>query len=704
MKHIKLGLIIGAAYGLYVFILEILISFILLNQESTVKTEIISFAAYIFVFTLSGVAAGLITRLTSPASLHKYRIISSIILHLTFLLAYYLLYNALPYNILIKNAGFHLIAIGMFTVIIIGLRFASGKLFLKETLDVRILISRVCGVCGAITAFIVFNLRLEQSPFAHDIFGKDNLLWRIALLGVGVGLYALIKEAVRGFSRAENGVRKNNVIVGLLFTLIFWSVNQFYWNAKLDPTVQEEYSGQDKTNIIFIVIDALRADHLGIYGYCRNTTPNIDGYSSRGTLFTNALTQSSWTKPSVASYFTSRYTGMTTIEEYEASCPSELTMMAELLKEREYYTRGVVANVNLSQRYNYHQGFDDYLFAAGHGQKKLLIPPRLLLYKVRIIEEWCYRYGLVDGNSLYGDAHTVNRAVIPWLKRNSGKNYFLYTHYMEPHYPYYPRKPRYSIGSKFTYEDMLKLKALRSPEFKGTLSNEMISKAINRYDDEIAEADRKIGKLFREFDKLGIWDNTIVILTSDHGEEFLDHGKADHGNSMYHELISVPLLIFLPDGTGKGLVLKERVELLDLLPTIYDYLQFEPPVFYGKSLLPLISNPEDTSWDEQLYFGEVKPIRGEKAADNISAVIKENYKLIKNTFQDSVNYELYDLAVDPAEKNNITEEELEIVTEMTAIMDSLYNYCQANAVMPEETGKELTPEQMEQLRALGYTK
>ena len=707
MKHIKLGLITGAAYGLFVYVLEILISFILLKQESTINAEIITLVVYILSFAFAGAAAGLITRLTCPASRHKYRIISSILLHLTFLLAYYLIYNTLPYSVLIKRTGFHLIAIGIWALIIIGLRFAAGKLLLKESVDLKILISRVLGICGAFTAVMIFSIGVEHSAFAQSIFGKSNIGWRISWLGVGIGIYVLIKEIVRGIIRAENGLGKKPAGAGLLITLIFWSVNQFYWNASLDPTVPDDYSVHGKTNIILIVIDALRSDHLGIYGYDRNITPNIDRYSSGGALFANALSQSSWTKPSVASYFTSRYPGMNAVKEYEDSCPTELTTLAEMLKERDYYTRGVVANINASQKYNYHQGFDNFLFPAGHSQKKLLFPPRLLIHKVGIVEEWCYRLGLVDGNVLYGDAHTVNRAVIPWLKRNSGKNFFLYVHYMEPHFPYYPRSPRYSAGSKITIEDMRTFKALRTPEFRGSLSVKTVNTMIDRYDDEIAETDRKIGQLFREFDKLRIWENSIVILTSDHGEEFQDHGMVDHGNSMYQELIKVPLVVFLPDGTGKGKVVRERAELLDLLPTIFDFLQWEEHDFDGNSLLPLLTAQDDSLLKQKPYYGEVSPIRGIEAADMVYAVIEGDYKLLKAVYADStdsISYQLFDLVSDPAERNDIAAENPDILAEMTATMDSLYNYCQSKAVMPEEIGEELTPEQMEQLRALGYTK
>ncbi|MCP5054172.1 MAG: sulfatase [bacterium] len=298
-------------------------------------------------------------------------------------------------------------------------------------------------------------------------------------------------------------------------------------------------------NVVLIVIDTLRSDHLPFYGYKKNTAPFLGELAKQGVVFENAFSASSWTSPATASIFTSLYPyqhgvlmGLLAIRNAQKidpkvtinRIPQKITTITEVLKKEGYQTYGVADNLNIDKRQGFTQGFDRF---------------RTFMYR---------------------QAPTVNETVKKWKnKLTNGKKYFLYLHYMEPHAPYHPREPWYE-----PFEDKRKHR-------------------ISAYDSEINYVDQHIKELFELFH----WGkNTLVIVTSDHGEGLWDHGLMGHGKTLHREEIQVPLLIYLP-GKKTARRVSTNVGTIDILPTVRDLIGLEKSeIDEGVSLVPLMEGKE----------------------------------------------------------------------------------------------------------------
>lgn len=578
--------------------------------------------------------------------------------------------------------------------------------------DPEVILIRAVGFTAGFSALLIVITRANFSPYIRYIADQTGIVPYIAGGFFVIGVWVLAVRVCEYWIYKKKDLKLPKVkwitaAVSLLVIFTAYGTMTIAWEGVVNKKVDNRYiSTGEKPNVLILVIDALRADRVDLYGNQRNLTPNIDKYSSKGTVFLNTLANSSWTKPSVMSYFTSRYPGMNPLHDFDDRAPDTLATLAERMREAGYYTRAISENLNVSEKYNYHQGFTDFITNEGFDGKQLLFPSHMVSRIYPYIVEIGYLMGLEDD----GDGATSNSAVIPWLKANKDKQYFMYVHYMGPHFPYYPLQRRYSRKGVLQPIDIILLKYLHSPDAGSLLSQETIKVVKDRYDDEVYDSDRIVGEVFRALDEIGGWDNTIVILTSDHGEEFLEHGMGDHGNSMFNELLKLPLIVWLPKNANKVERVEERVQLLDLPPTIYDICGIDvSEKLEGVSLLPLISDDslQYGGWGRG-YYGEVQPFRKLKRADWIYAYMKDNYKLIKNTFTSELkdpNYRLFDLTVDSGETVNVRVKHPEVVLQLKAEMDSLYNYCQSHYIEGSEKDQvKATKEEKRRLRALGYAK
>ncbi len=297
-------------------------------------------------------------------------------------------------------------------------------------------------------------------------------------------------------------------------------------------------AGSEKPDIFLIIIDTLRADHLGCYGYDRNTTPVLDSLAESGTLFSRCQAQAPWTLPAHASIWTglsvaSHMAGIRDMITYGLS--SDFDNIATILKSEGYITLGFVNVVLLNNSFGFANGFDHYSWVAhGHGRA----------------------------------AETVDE-VLEWFMANRGNPdpKLVVIHLFDVHAPYDPPPPfdkRYSLEGTggITDWEVSDDTELLNPEAREHL--------INMYDGEIAWVDSQLGRLFGQLRELDIAENALIIVTSDHGEEFLDHGLWGHAHSLYQELLHVPLIISGP-GIPSGVTDPAPAAQYDILPTISAY-------------------------------------------------------------------------------------------------------------------------------------
>ena len=318
------------------------------------------------------------------------------------------------------------------------------------------------------------------------------------------------------------------------------------------------FYGSKSTNIVLIVIDTLRADRLSSYGFAKNTSPELDRFANNGVQFKRVIAQSSWTRPSIGSMLTSRYPRSLGIykERFDMLADSHLTL-AEVLKSRGYSTVGFTANPNINAVYNFDQGFDFYQDSTA-AWKFMKDTPRTANRPIA--------KGFQPARMIFDDA-------LKAVEREDA----------------YPdrRKPFYL---QITVMEVHEHGKMVRPEFQ----NLFLDDEEAQYLQAIRQVSRDIAIFYQKLKSLPEWENTLLVITSDHGEGLLSHPSVSrsylHGNLLYESQILVPLIFYNPaDQALKNRKITEPVRLLDLMPTILDYAGIRlPNVLQGKSLLPWI--------------------------------------------------------------------------------------------------------------------
>ena len=348
-------------------------------------------------------------------------------------------------------------------------------------------------------------------------------------------------------------------------------------------------------NIILITVDCLRADHLGCYGYDRDTSPNIDSLASKGALFSEAISNGGSTPNAFPSILAS---ALPPLDRYEANLILQRsTTLAELLREAGYGTAAFHSNVYLSRVFNYDKGFNifrDNLGSLNFLQKlkskwvtsgEYSLSSKVLTKLIRFSK---FATTLISGPPYLRSETLVNQAA-HWLVTQK-ERFFLWLHLMDVHHPYMPllRYRQQFCSGRVGQRQMTTLyyKYLRQPE---RLSLSEIKTLIDLYDADVKYVDDMIGRLL---DTLGEYlPSTAVIITADHGEEINEHGNFGH-QSVYDGVLRVPLIIVAP-GVKAGTVVKSQVSLLDLSPTVAELVGIKSAQdFMGQSLLPLIKREE----------------------------------------------------------------------------------------------------------------
>lgn len=405
-------------------------------------------------------------------------------------------------------------------------------------------------------------------------------------------------------------------------------------------------------NVLLLVLDTVRAAELGLYGYPRPTSPNLDRFSRRGIRFDHAIAPSSWTLPSHSTFFTGR-TPQEHGAEMNRALPDSFLTLAEFLSDHGYRTGGFVGNTRfVSWEMGAAQGFshfEDYQISA----LEWILSSTLL--KGMIDADW-FR-SLIGAHDEYGrrDAGEINAAFLKWLGNSDRRPFFAFLNYYDAHTPYLPDErfaARFDLANPAAaiqpYENWLKRSGPRA-------TPEEVSVAKTAYDASIASLDASLGLLLSELVRRGILEDTIVAITSDHGEEFGEHGVYDHGNSLYRSVLWVPLVLVANGRLGEDITVDAPVGLSRLPATIADLLDLETESpFPGPSLVrgrgrsheliagssvarsELAQNPQASSW---------API---SRGDMWSLVVDSLHYIVSGDGE-----EMYDIVRDPWEERNL---------------------------------------------------
>ncbi|NLH50998.1 MAG: sulfatase [Myxococcales bacterium] len=299
-------------------------------------------------------------------------------------------------------------------------------------------------------------------------------------------------------------------------------------------------------NVLLITIDSLRADHVGCYGYPQPTTPTLDAFAHANVQFRNAYASSPWTLPSHASIFTGLYADTHGVGMVSRALTANSLLLGNVLKNHGYRTGAVVCAPLLSRTYGFQYGFEDY-------DTDLVAPTFKQARQVKVGPD-------------------VTERGLQWMEQNRRKPFFLFLHYWDVHYDYNP-PPEYVRMFDPDYQGEIDGLGIHNrKDIVSGMDPRDLRHLVALYDGEIRYTDDAIGKLFAGLSELGLEQNTLVIVTSDHGEEFLDHGGIAHTRTCYEELIRVPLLIRVPWLPAGPRVVDGLTSLVDLFPTVLDLL------------------------------------------------------------------------------------------------------------------------------------
>jgi len=410
-------------------------------------------------------------------------------------------------------------------------------------------------------------------------------------------------------------------------------------------------------NIILITMDTVRAQNMSLHGYNRPTTTNFIKLSNRGVTFSKAICNASWTLPSHAAMFTSRYPSE--LDMYYFSPLSKTTpTVAEYFRENGYNTAGFVGNNwYCSKEYGISRGFEYY--------EDYPISPWQVLMSSAITKKLIDKAEIdrIFRNSKYfdlKDATQINQSFLKWLtRRNSNRPFFAFLNYFDAHDPYLPPKDYALLYSNKMPSGYL------DDELRESLDPCKVRQLNDAYDGALNYLDVKINDLINSLEILGYSDHTLIIITSDHGEQFGEHQLLDHGNSLYMPLLWVPLIIIFPQKIPSGLEISTPVSLINLSATIISLAGGNIPKDFRGFSFEKYWTDTGKELPEEMVFSEILAPQNSREKEH-AAMKSIIYKDTHYIWSANSSEELFDLSADPSEYINLLEvpESAELLAQM----------------------------------------
>ena len=433
-------------------------------------------------------------------------------------------------------------------------------------------------------------------------------------------------------------------------------------------------------HVVLISIDTLRADHLGSYGYERATSPALDRIAESGALFLDASTTSPWTLPSHASLLTGLYPSQHGVKDHINRLSGSIPTLASILGGHGYQSFAVVNSHNLAPRYGLDQGFESFEY----------------------VREWNDKTGFKRRIVSRGDR--ITERAIEWLKERDARPFFLFLHYYDVHSGFEPQpKFREMFAQPYGGRISGRSRQLSAVRRRGLqLSKTDVSHLVDLYDAEIRQLDSNLQRLFGVLEDANLNDDVLVIITSDHGEEFMEHGSILHGRTYYQEIMRIPLIIRGP-GVAQGIRIDRPASLVDIAPTVLGLLSLRAPdtAFDGVDLSSALRSPKRANAannrqpTDRLLFAEAD--HGNEQPDLKRMARQGRFKLVLNVATGESR--LHDLLEDPDERVDISVRESDRALRLERELQSF---------MKKEIGPELIPapdaDTLELLEELGYVR
>jgi len=445
--------------------------------------------------------------------------------------------------------------------------------------------------------------------------------------------------------------------------------------AAIDPA-------RPRRNVVLISLDSLRADHVGAYGYKRDTSPNFDRFAREGVLFRNAISTSSWTLPTHLTMFTGRSQVSHGVVVDTRVLSKAIPTLGEIFHEAGYATAGFVSGPYVGGHYGYARGMDTYIDLSAQWGKGAEARAAIL-------------------------SPEINAKALAWLDQERTQPFFLFLHYFDIHYDFVPPAP---------YDTMF------DPDYTGTMDGRMFIerddvnpkmdprdldhiKAL--YDGEIRFTDEHVGRILDRLRAKGVLDSTVVMIVSDHGDEFFEHGNKGHHRTVYDEVLHIPFALRLPPDAGHaGKAVDAQVTLLDVFPTLLDAAGFTPPAgAEGESLVGWLNGKAPARDAIYSDFYDKRGFNLQVARRTPAAKTIQHFNRITHPKRGSLEY--YDLATDAAESDNRADQHpAELAVSVSAMTGWLEQQWRAHRHLEGGAGGnasiEIDEETQKRLESLGY--
>jgi arylsulfatase A-like enzyme len=475
-----------------------------------------------------------------------------------------------------------------------------------------------------------------------------------------------------------------------------------FWGA---PVVRARSSigRRDLQGVVLIQADTLRPDHLDVYGYERETAPSLRRMAAEGALFRRCIAQGTWTKVSSPSILLSLYPSSHRIANFTDRLPDAATSLAEVFRDAGFATLSLSSVFFTGKLTNLQQGY----------------------------EELHESTSLADPESSKTAREYVDR-LLPWLELHRQDPFLVYLHVFDPHDPYRPPRPYDTLFGdpsdhaeherqaqevrRFIENPLLRAFGMPSRAelaAAGFDPDAYVAHDRDWYDGSIRAMDVELGRVFEALRQLGLAESTLVVFTSDHGEEFLEHGRTFHGQSVHGELARVPLVLWAPGRVPAARVVEETVQSVDIAPTILGLAGLPPlPQAQGASLAPLLAErapgaDPPPGWPRPAIIeklAESDPTSPTRIGGVATAIVDDGWKLIERVEPERpTRRELYDVERDPLEQEDLAAERPDVVTGLVQRLEAWRAAVSAVRLEPEAAAEGATsPEELERLKALGY--
>jgi arylsulfatase A-like enzyme len=510
------------------------------------------------------------------------------------------------------------------------------------------------GAAAAVTLFPL-GLAIARYHVVQRVFHEElattsakGLAVHGALLAAAAAVSAAVFFAGSILARRPSGlaVATGGVLLGLVIST---GVAALVSGGGAVAAIARNAAAQRGTNAILIIADTLRADAVKNHLDRSPEDGGLARLAKDGIVFDSAYAQSSWTRPSIATILTSLYPSEHGAVHKMDPLPSRVTTLAEAFRSEGYWTAGVVTNINVAPIFNFQQGFGEYTylepsfyFGATDSATRLAIYKGLRVARERFFGSYIYF------RNYYQDAEVLGDAVESWLSTNPPEPFFLLIHYMDPHDPYF-EIPYNGRGVARVSEP--NPPASRAAEYK------------RLYDQDVAYLDDQLAALLHGLQERGLYDDSAIILTADHGEEFQEHGGWWHGTTLYEEQVHVPLIVKRAREATPGSIETRFARTLDIAPTLMAAAGVPiPSDFTGVDL-----------FGARAKTASLPLMAEEDLEGNVLTSLRHgDWKLIKANDDNPRGLqplELYNLAEDPGEKRNLAGDEPEQVARLLHLLE-----------------------------------